>query len=221
MLFWGVAGVALGGLLPWFDVVWEELVGDGNGKDDKGGSGNGNVEVNGGRNGKLNGHGDLQSNGTTGTLAADWNQVVRSIGAFVGIAFAIVSFSFHLSAPSLFSKTKTQKFYQRKLPWQSTLQVSLTLALVNPFLWYLIDRSKPGFMLSTAVGLLGMVMLLGINPDVVPAPNVESVNSGNGEGMLFASQESIAVGTWIASVLFCSCVCFGNIGRRLAVGWGR
>ncbi|PGH32897.1 hypothetical protein GX50_04309 [[Emmonsia] crescens] len=198
MLFWGVAGVALGGLLPWFDVVWEELVGDGNGKDDKGGSGNGNVEVNGGRNGKLNGHGDLQSNGTTGTLAADWNQVVRSIGAFVGIAFAI-----------------------RKLPWQSTLQVSLTLALVNPFLWYLIDRSKPGFMLSTAVGLLGMVMLLGINPDVVPAPNVESVNSGNGEGMLFASQESIAVGTWIASVLFCSCVCFGNIGRRLAVGWGR
>ncbi|KKZ64667.1 hypothetical protein EMCG_09419 [[Emmonsia] crescens] len=198
MLFWGVAGVALGGLLPWFDVVWEELVGDGNGKEDRDGSGSGDVEVNRGRNGKLNGHGDLQSNGTTGTLAADWNQVVRSIGAFVGIAFAI-----------------------RKLPWQSTLQVSLTLALVNPFLWYLIDRSKPGFMLSTAVGLLGMVTLLGINPDVVPAPNVESINSGNGEGMLFASQESIAVGTWIASVLFCSCVCFGNIGRRLAVGWGR
>ncbi|OAX77075.1 hypothetical protein ACJ72_08630, partial [Emergomyces africanus] len=106
----------------------------------------------------------------------------------------------------------------RKLPWQSTLQVSLTLALVNPFLWYLIDRSKPGFMLSTAVGLLGMVTLLGINPEVVPAPNVGSVNSGSG---IFASQEGIAVGTWIASVLFCSCVCFGNIGRRLAVGWGR
>jgi hypothetical protein len=25
-------------------------------------------------------------------------------------------------------------------------------------------------------------------------------------------------GVWMLSVLFCSCVCFGNIGRRLA--WG-
>lgn len=78
-------------------------------------------------------------------------------------------------------------------------------------------------MLSTAVGLLGMVTLLGINPDVVQGLTVnaaESAAAGNGSGILsFASQESIAVGTWIASVLFCSCVCFGNIGRRLAVGW--
>ncbi|EEH10647.1 INSIG domain-containing protein [Histoplasma capsulatum G186AR] len=221
MVFWGVAGVALGGLLPWFDVVWEEFVegeseGEGvvvGGEETEGSSGN--VEVS---NRDLNGSGDgsgvVRANGNgkvpvqvdreqlkdSGSIAADWNQVVRSIGAFVGIAFAI-----------------------RKLPWQSTLQVSLTLALVNPFLWYLIDRSKPGFMLSTAVGLLGMVTLLGINPDVVPGPTVnaaESAVAGNGSGILsFASQESIAVGTWIASVLFCSCVCFGNIGRRLAVGW--
>lgn len=32
------------------------------------------------------------------------------------------------------------------------------------------------------------------------------------------SNESIGIGTWIASVLFCSSVCFGNIGRRLALG---
>ncbi len=32
---------------------------------------------------------------------------------------------------------------------------------------------------------------------------------------LGVSAESVGVGTWIASVLFCSCVCFGNIGRRL------
>ena len=113
---------------------------------------------------------------------------------------------------------------QRKLPWQSTLQVSLTLALVNPVLWYLIDRSKPGFILSAIVGITGTAVLLGVNPDMVPppatpsliaiAPNIsyESVISDR-----MISNESIGVWTWIASVLFCSCVCFGNIGRRLAL----
>ncbi|OJD22149.1 hypothetical protein ACJ73_06507 [Blastomyces percursus] len=219
MVFWGGAGVALGGLLPWFDVVWEEFVGgDGEGEEDGAGVGEkmegsgGNVGVSnrdltgsGSGSGSGDGKAHVKMNGgqlkSSQSIAADWNQVVRSIGAFVGIAFAI-----------------------RKLPWQSTLQVSLTLALVNPFLWYLIDRSKPGFMLSTAVGLLGMVTLLGVNPDVVPAPTAKvgeaNAIAGSG-GMFLASQESIAVGTWIASMLFCSCVCFGNIGRRLAVGWGR
>lgn len=36
-------------------------------------------------------------------------------------------------------------------------------------------------------------------------------------GFNLISNESIAVSTWIASVLFCSSVCFGNIGRRLAL----
>lgn len=112
MVFWGVAGVALGGLLPWFDVVWEEFVegeseGEGvvvGGEETEGSSGN--VEVS---NRDLNGSGDgsgvVRANGNgkvpvqvdreqlkdSGSIAADWNQVVRSIGAFVGIAFAIVS----------------------------------------------------------------------------------------------------------------------------------
>ena len=113
---------------------------------------------------------------------------------------------------------------QRKLLWQSTLQVSLTLALVNPVLWYLIDRLKLGFILSAIVGITGTAVLLGVNPDMVPssaipslivnAPNIlyESVISDR-----MISNESIGVWTWIASVLFCSCVCFGNIGRRLVL----
>jgi hypothetical protein len=37
----------------------------------------------------------------------------------------------------------------------------------------------------------------------------------------YISRESIEGGIWILSVLFCSCVCFGNIGRRLALsGFG-
>jgi Insulin-induced protein (INSIG) len=113
---------------------------------------------------------------------------------------------------------------QRKLPWQSTLQVSLTLALVNPVLWYLVDRSKSGFILSTVVGIAGTFALLGINPNILPSPAIlpHTVRFANISGHEMGldgliSEESIGVWTWIASVLFCSCVCFGNIGRRLAL----
>ena len=91
-------------------------------------------------------------------------------------------------------------------------------------------------------------MLLGVNPDMVPYPPAAAASSPlasvggsaggagagvgnlsydggwNGEEFLWGvSNESIGVGTWIASVLFCSSVCFGNIGRRLALerGMGR
>lgn len=112
------------------------------------------------------------------------------------------------------------------MPWASTLQVSLTLALVNPFLWYLIDRSKPGFLLSAAVGITGSAVLLGVNPDMVPTPsgflhqNSSASHGAHGEPLAlggFATQETLETGIWMLSVLFCSCVCFGNIGRRLAL----
>jgi len=108
------------------------------------------------------------------------------------------------------------------------------LALVNPCLWYLIDRSRAGFWLSSAVGVAGAAVLLGTNPGIVPAPAPAGyVNRGGNstmtatatttEGLMggLFSYESVGVATWIASVLFCSSVCFGNIGRRLAVGSGR
>ncbi|EZF28645.1 hypothetical protein H109_04402 [Trichophyton interdigitale MR816] len=163
LVFWGVAGVALGNLLPWFDLMWEDFMGE---------------------------------NPVKGSSEAGWNPMVRSIGAFVGVAFAI-----------------------RKLPWQSSTQVCLTLALVNPFLWYLIDRSKSGFVLSTAIGLTGMMALLEMNPDIIFSPSnaADAVDETVfGIAGLTLSQSQLAVGTWIASVLFCSCVCFGNIGRKLA-----
>lgn len=129
---------------------------------------------------------------------------------------------------------------QRKLPWASTLEVSLTLALVNPALWYLVDRSKSGFLLSSAVGATGTALLLASNPDMMPSPasatSSRLVNStikhhplvndsntlGYYWGLGLVSRESIEGGIWILSVLFCSCVCFGNIGRRLSLsGMGR
>ncbi|KAI9795368.1 MAG: hypothetical protein M1833_007216 [Piccolia ochrophora] len=199
LVFWGVAGVALGSLLPVVDVMWADNIGNGGALSENGRS----VDTIDHRQAVQNGKPTSKLYPSAGGLGADWNPVVRSIGAFVGIAFAI-----------------------RKLPWQSTLQVSLTLAMVNPVLWYLLDRSKPGFMLSSVVGLTGTLLLIGINPDIVPAPATPLPHAS---ALLFRgsplgishptdilSAESISVGTWIASVLFCSCICFGNIGRRLA-----
>lgn len=104
----------------------------------------------------------------------------------------------------------------------------MTLAMVNPFLWYLIDRSKSGFLLSAGVAWAGSVVLMGFNPDIVPAPSgfssefLSRNHTGNGASeplMLggLATQKTIETGIWVLSVLFCSCVCFGNIGRRLAL----
>ncbi|TKX22735.1 hypothetical protein C1H76_5052 [Elsinoe australis] len=188
--FWGVVAMALGGLMPMIDQLWEgeedETV-----KDDE-------VE------GKV----EKKERSRRGGWAPEWNDVVRSIGAFVGVAFAI-----------------------RRLPWQSTLQLSLTLALSNPAIWYILDRTPPGLVFSTTVALSGTALCLAINPELIPSPaGLGSIRSGSmmanasstgtvpHAGELVAgmfSHESIGVATWIASVLFFSCVCFGNIGRRL------
>lgn len=90
-------------------------------------------------------------------------------------------------------------------------------------LWYLIDRSKPGFFLSSFVGITGTAILLGLSPEMMPSPPSPSPRAGSTNFSLLRSnglirEESIWVWTWIASVLFCSSVCFGNLGRRLALG---
>lgn len=182
LVFWGVAGVLMGSALPWVDDMWEEFIGEdaSNAVTRKGGEGQ-----------------ESEDEG----VAAQWTPVVRSIGAFVGIAFAI-----------------------RKLPWTSTLQVSLTLALVNPFLWYLLDRSKPGFLLSTAVGMVGTTGILALDSSIVPNPLASSTTFNNtgasgkrSSGLVGAGKSQIESAVWIMSVLFCSVLCFGHIGRRLAL----
>lgn len=246
LTFWGAAGVVLGRLLPWFDQVWEEAFGKRTRMTKKEKERRRAAAAAEAAAALLQQapppssrtfprktpittlpvETDSNSGGVTNPPEADWPLVVRSIGAFVGIVFAI-----------------------RRLPWASTMQVSITLALANPFLWYLIDRSKPGFLLSAAVGVTGSAILMGLgNPDMMPAPVAGAgyhdhhflTTSGqpamdmlNGTtsglprsaaarmgGMGGGSSENAAVfetGIWMLSVLFCSCVCFGNIGRRLAL----
>jgi hypothetical protein len=212
LAFWGVAGVVMGSLLPWVDKIW------------------------GSEDGK-NSEGSSAETRPRGLNAVEWNDVVRSVGAFVGVAFAIVSALsvFFVAGTALKVIQANNDTSQRKLPWSSPLQLSLTLALANPFLWYLLDRTTAGFTLSTAVGILGTSALLAINPALIPAPTDTYASPANytapfalrhiqqarsipemqdALGSLL-SYERVGVATWIASVLFCSCVCFGNIGRLL------
>ncbi|KAF1974095.1 hypothetical protein BU23DRAFT_553757 [Bimuria novae-zelandiae CBS 107.79] len=148
------------------------------------------------------------------SFSEQWNDIVRSVGAFLAIAFAI-----------------------RRLPWQSTLQLTLTLALVNPALWYILDRTKPGFSYSLLVTSVLTSCIFLSDLDILPSPSLPATTNGThtpsaagiqGEQNMFVgvvSYETLAVVTWVGSVLFCSCVCFGSIGRRLAVWdhnkWGR
>lgn len=183
---WGCFGVALGSLLPYVDLVWDAHRNESNAEDK-----------------------DRDTHDSP--ISEQINDVVRSVAAFVGIAFAI-----------------------RRLPWQSTLQLTLTLALVNPALWYILDRSKPGLSVSLLVTSLFTSFIFLSNPSVLPSPSlpaatnittrapslVKSHSTPVPPQEMFAgvvSYENLAIVTWVGSVLFCSCVCFGSIGRRLAV----
>ena len=173
---WGLSGIVLGSLLPWIDTIWTGF-----------GGATSQLPPSPRRSSlaRQSVSGEDRPSLLGDDLGASWNPAVRSVGAFIGIAFAI-----------------------RRLPWESTFQMSLTLAVADPALWYLIDRSTPGFILSILVGVLGTIISLAINPGLVP-PAASSATA--------ISQELVGVFAWVASVLFCSCVCFGNIGRRLAL----
>merc|ERR1712224_692664 len=118
-----------------------------------------------------------------------------------------------------------------------TPMARMTMAMVNPLLWWLIDRSQVGFILSAAVGLVGWLIAMGVDPHMVPLPPSSHLaligagglapgganqtvtapaNSAEAPFLLahIASQETVETGIWMLSVLFCSCLCFGNIGRR-------
>jgi Insulin-induced protein (INSIG) len=79
MIFWGFAGVTLGSLQPWVDFLWSEST-----------TSNERPRSPIRRRGSTS-SADGDDDGDRPGSGADWTPVVRSIGAFVGIAFAIVS----------------------------------------------------------------------------------------------------------------------------------
>jgi hypothetical protein len=71
LVFWGLAGVGMGCALPWVDAVWERG-GHEEGVDDR--------------------RDEAGSDRKRGLGGVEWSDVVRGVGAFVGVAFAIVSY---------------------------------------------------------------------------------------------------------------------------------
>ncbi|KAL6877960.1 insulin-induced domain-containing protein [Trichoderma longibrachiatum] len=186
---WGfaLAAVAMGALQPWVDAEWDGLFGR--------------------RDQEPEAESDEPLPEGADKLETDWTLVMRAVGVFAGIAFAV-----------------------RRLAWTSSTQVSIAMALVNVFLWWLIDRTAAALIVSTVVGAVGTLFLLSVSPDVIRAPstafiththNVSSAGPSAEPAALLggiASPETVEAGIWILSVLFCTCLCFGNIGRRLARG---
>lgn len=84
LILWGTAGVILGGLLPWIDLLWEVPVENTQARQPQTPT---SSPIEGGEE-------DESPSSSSGS--ANWNQTVRGIGAFVGIAYAIVR-----STPSL------------------------------------------------------------------------------------------------------------------------
>ena len=86
LAIWGVAGVMLGTLLPWVDTFWEERIrsygSDLSAREQKGRSKSFNTIAD---------EDERLSSPSRSDSDTDWTPVIRSIGAFIGIAFAIVS----------------------------------------------------------------------------------------------------------------------------------
>ncbi|KAL6903069.1 insulin-induced domain-containing protein [Trichoderma evansii] len=182
----GLAGVALGALQPWFDGLWDGLFGS---EDEQT---------------VAESEAPLPNAAKETASETDWALVMRAVGVFVGVAFAV-----------------------RRLAWSSSMQLSVAVALASFVLWWLIDRSISALILSTGVGLAGSILVWGVNPDMIPAPAAHNSSSNSIPFAAsytdlatalnsIASQETIEVSIWMVSVLFCTCLCFGNIGRRLA-----
>ncbi|KAH0495746.1 hypothetical protein TgHK011_009277 [Trichoderma gracile] len=184
---WGfaLAGVAMGALQPWVDAEWDGLFGRRQGQESEAASDESSLPDG------------------ADKLETDWTLVMRAVGVFAGVAFAV-----------------------RRLAWTSSTQVSVAMALVDVFLWWLIDRTMAALVVSAVVGAVGTLFLLSVSPDVIRAPSTALVTQTHNKSSAepatllggIASPETVEAGIWILSVLFCTCLCFGNIGRRLARG---
>lgn len=173
---WGIMGVVIGNALPQLDSFFEDDDAVADGYETK------PMPYNHIRSASSSSRSEKERSLAESGLGPIWHSAVRSIGAFMGIAFAL-----------------------RKIPWQSTLQVSLTLAVADPILWYIIDRSKPGLALSSTISIGGTILSLLFNPQFVPVPGIHQDQTS----------ERVGVYVWLASILFCTSLCFGAVGRRL------
>lgn len=110
MILWGVAGVFLGRLLPLVDVFWEEASLDPAEMASVSISAKSDASTTSPLVGGSRRDGSPETDGKT-WMGADWNPAVRSIGAFIGIAFAIVRNPLNSPLPLLSSPITDERFF--------------------------------------------------------------------------------------------------------------
>ena len=88
VLFWGAAGVGLGHLLPWLDRQSAVKVGTLPGEKANGGTRHTREKSDASAKGEAD---TAAGAGIESRVGGDWITSVRSVGVFIGIAFAIVS----------------------------------------------------------------------------------------------------------------------------------
>ena len=96
LTFWGMAGVGLGSLLPWVDWMWARnreafAAGETEKRRSRAQDSTANKESTEQERRRSQASPAWPESRIPGTLDTDWSLVVRSVGAFIGIAFAIVS----------------------------------------------------------------------------------------------------------------------------------
>ncbi|TPX56888.1 hypothetical protein PhCBS80983_g04217 [Powellomyces hirtus] len=109
----------------------------------------------------------------------DWPNVLRCCGGFIGVNYAAA-----------------------KLPWTSSMQVSLVLSLSAVWLWLMFDRTLHGFLLSSTVAIVGTWIAQMF------------VHSGM---YSFTKADFFGVRSWFPCMLYSAAVMFGSIGRQLTI----
>ncbi|VVT43858.1 uncharacterized protein SAPINGB_P000181 [Magnusiomyces paraingens] len=90
----------------------------------------------------------------------------------------------------------------RKLPWESSSQVAFLWSCLNPILWFLFDGTRNGFIVSASTAIIETIGFSFFFSSHLPPFDL-------------AGGVYLSVVTWVASVLFCCSICFGNLGRRI------
>lgn len=100
-----------------------------------------------------------------------------------------------------------------KLPWTSSIQVSITLALLAMGLWYMFDRTVHGFLLSTLFATVGKKLSVFLTSNI-QGTWVGFVLVANG-AYTWTKADFFGVRSWLPCILYCAAVCFGAIGRQM------
>ncbi|KAJ3147369.1 Insulin-induced protein 1 protein [Geranomyces variabilis] len=109
----------------------------------------------------------------------DWSNVLRCCGGFIGVNYAT-----------------------SKLPWTSSMQVSLVLGLSAVWLWLMFDRTLHGFAVSLIVAVVGTWVAQFF------------VQSGM---YSFTKADFFGVRSWFPCMMYSASVMFGSIGRQLTI----